>query len=761
MAAPVCLAQTPSVTGLSPSSISAGSGAFTLTVFGSNFQTGAAVSWNATNLQTTIQSSAQLSAVVTPGLLTTPGFATITVVNPGGSRSNGVGFTITASAITITTASLPSGNVGSGYSATLGATGGTPPYTWSAASVFPPGLTLSNAGTISGTPTSAGNYTLSVRVTDSQSSTVTQSFPVNIAGPVLSITTASALPSATAGQNYTQTLAVSGAAAPYSWSVGTGLPAGLSLGAATGVISGTPSAAGTFTFTVQVTDNNRLSATQTFTLLVNTAPLTITTVPPLFNGTVGTPYLQTFSASGGTPPYQWSIPSGNAGDLTIDAASGALQGTPQTAGTFTFTVQVNDSKGAFVSQNFSVTVTSPALTIVTGANLLRGTVGVAYSQQFSVVGGTSPYTWSLTSGSVGGLTFDAARATLAGTPTVPGAFSLTLQARDNAGLTVSRIFSLTIDPAQLTIVTPTQLPDGTLAQRYSFTMTAGGGTPPYTWSANGLPDGLTIDANTGVIAGTVNAAGPAPFAVRVIDNARNSATNQFRINVALPRVPSVTISGLPSTAPPAKQFGMQIDLDSTFPVAVSGQAILSFAPEVGGTDSTIQFSSGGTTANFTIPAGSTSAAFTGPFAIQTGTVAGTITVSLRLNAAGQDVTPSPAPSISTHIDQAAPVIQTATVSRNGSGLTIQITGYSPAREITQATFSFAAASGQSLQPSASQITVSLDTLFTSWYQNPANAAYGSQFVFSQPFTIQGDANAVLPQSVTLTNRRGTATATLQ
>src|SRR5215813_8129597 len=74
MAAPVCLAQTPSVTGLSPSSISAGSGAFTLTVFGSNFQTGAAVSWNATNLQTTIQGSAQLSAVVTPGLLTTPGF---------------------------------------------------------------------------------------------------------------------------------------------------------------------------------------------------------------------------------------------------------------------------------------------------------------------------------------------------------------------------------------------------------------------------------------------------------------------------------------------------------------------------------------------------------------------------------------------------------------------------------------------------------------------------------------------------------------
>jgi len=85
-------------------------------------------------------------------------------------------------------------------------------------------------------------------------------------------------------------------------------------------------------------------------------------------------------------------------------------------------------------------------------------------------------------------------------------------------------------------------------------------------------------------------------------------------------------------------------------------------------------------------------------------------------------------------------------------------GYSTAREVTQATFTFSAAAGQTLQPTASQITVAVDTLFGSWFQNSTNNAYGSQFVFTQPFSVQGDVNAVTPQMITLTNRRGTVTA---
>jgi len=744
----------PFISSLNPSSVTAGSGGFYLTVIGGNFQSGAFVSWNNSPLQTNFQSSGQLLAFVTQNLTTTPGSAFISVTNPGGIQSSSASFSIAAPPINILSTNLPSGMVGTAYAASLLATGGNPPYTWTATAGLPPGLTLNPNGNITGTPTASGSYTVSVRVTDSQSGAATRSFSLTITG--LTITTASPLSPGTASLPYSLTLSATGGTPPYTWAASPGIPPGLTINPSTGVIAGTPSTAGSFSFTVQVTDSKGQAATQNYTLTINPAPLTITTVPPLFNGIVGTAYLQTFSASGGTPPYAWSITSGNAGNLTLDPNSGALQGTPQTAGTFTFTVQVTDKAGARVSSSFSVTITRPSLTIVTGASLPSGTVGAAYSQSFSVVGGTPPYTWSLSSGSVPGLTFAANQATLAGSPTAPGTFAFVLQAQDSGGLTVTRSFSVTINPATLTITTGTQLPDGTLGAPYSFQMSASGGVPPYTWSANGLPAGLTIDPNSGTISGTMGAAAPPPFAVTVSDSTKvATATNQFRINVNLPTVPSVNPSGLPATAGPAQQYGLQISIVSPYPVTILGTAILTFSPDVGGGDGTIQFSTGGTTASFTIPAGSTTATSAAPLAIQTGTVAGTINISLRLQAGGQDVTPTPAPATSAHVDQAAPVIQSVQVSRTASSLSIQITGYSTAREVTQAVFNFNAAQGQTLQ--TSQVTIPVDTLFSAWYQNSANNAYGSQFILTQPFSIQGDPSAVLPKTATLTNREGTTT----
>jgi Putative Ig domain len=581
------------------------------------------------------------------------------------------------------------------------------------------------------------------------------------AAAALNITTASPLPNAAVTAPYSQTLSASGGTPPCIWSAGTGLPPGLTINSTTGNsctggISGTPSLAGMYTFTVQVSDSLQQSATQTFSITVTVSPVSITTKGPLFNGIVGTPYSQTFSASGGTKPYHWSIVSGSIAGLQLDSLSGTLQGTPQTAGTFSFTVQVTDSAGARATGSFSVIVGAPTLTIVTSTSLPSGTAGDAYSQQFSVVGGTPPYTWSLTQGSVPGLTFDATQVVLAGTPATAGTYTFTLQAGDSAGVTTSRSFTVVINPTALIITTGTQLPNGTLGGAYSYQISASGGIPPYTWSAVGLPAGLTIDPNTGIISGTLTDANPPAFAVRVVDSVRVSATSQFRISVALPNVPAVTLSGLPSTVLPAQQFSLQISIGSPFPTDITGQALLTFSPAVGGSDGTIQFSTGGTTASFTIPAGKTSA--TAALALQTGTVAGQIGVSLRLQAGGRDITPSPAPAVSASITPAAPVIQSATLVRSANGFSIQIAGYSTAREVTQAVFTFSPASGQTLQ--VSQITIAVDTLFGAWYQDAANNAYGSQFVFTQPFTIQGDASAVIPGSVTLTNRQGSVTATV-
>src|SRR5262249_4590863 len=156
---------------------------------------------------------------------------------------------------------------------------------------------------------------------------------------------------------------------PYTWAV-QGLPAGLSLDSSTGIIAGTPSASGSFTILVQVTDASRNTASGTLSLTINTntnSSLIITTTAPLFNGTVGIAYVQTFGASGGTPPYAWSIASGSTADLTLDPTTGNLQGTPATAGTLTFTVQVADQGGRVASQAFSLVVNAPTLAITAGS----------------------------------------------------------------------------------------------------------------------------------------------------------------------------------------------------------------------------------------------------------------------------------------------------------------------------------------------------------------------------------------------------------
>jgi selenocysteine lyase/cysteine desulfurase len=96
--------------------------------------------------------------------------------------------------------------------------------------------------------------------------------------------------------------------------------------------------------------------------------------------------------------------------------------------------------------------------------------------------------------------------------------------------------------------------------------------------------------------------------------------------------------------------------------------------------------------------------------------------------------------------------------RNGNELTIEIVGFSTARELTQAAYTFAAAAGQTLQ--SSTVTTSVEDLFNRWFQEPSSGQYGSQFFFTQRFTISRDANSVTPQSVTLTNRMGSTSANI-
>jgi large repetitive protein len=234
---------------------------------------------------------------------------------------------------------LGNGVIAFPFGAALAATGGTTPYKWSATGL-PDGVTLdSGTGAISGTPTKSGTFPVSVQVTDQDNQNASRSFSVEIAAQV-SITTATVGPMVV-GTPVSTPLAAAGGKAPYSWSVQSGsLPAGISI-SAEGVLSGTPTATGDSNFTLQVRDANNTAASKSFAVRVVTpVVLTTQTIPA---APFGAAYSTSFTATGGTPPYSWSIVSGSLpAGLTL-SSTGTLSGSTTASGTSNFTVQVADA----------------------------------------------------------------------------------------------------------------------------------------------------------------------------------------------------------------------------------------------------------------------------------------------------------------------------------------------------------------------------------------------------------------------------------
>jgi putative Ig domain-containing protein len=296
-------------------------------------------------------------------------------------------------ALAITTTSLAEGNAGAAYTASITGSGGVTPYTWTATGL-PSGLSLSSgtpSATISGTTDNVGTFSVKATVTDSESSAVSVSSTLSLTiaqASAITITTTS-LPNGTENISYSQTLSATGGVTPYIWTLTSGtLPTGFSLSTA-GVISGTPTAAGSFSFAVQVTDAEvpPQTATQGFGITINTptSGLNITTASPLSGATQNSAYTTSVTASGGTPPYTWSLGSGSALPAGLSLTSGTpnatISGTPTATGTFKFTLDVKDSASspATASASFLLTVTgSSAFTCPTTWNPLQSLCGTNF-----------------------------------------------------------------------------------------------------------------------------------------------------------------------------------------------------------------------------------------------------------------------------------------------------------------------------------------------------------------------------------------------
>ncbi len=446
---------------------------------------------------------------------------TVKATDANGCTGTGATYTliIACQTITVTNPAVHSGVAGTAFSQTFTQSGGIGTTTFSLASgSLPAGLTLAASGTLSGTPTQTGSFTITVKATDANGCTGTgANYTLTIACQTITVNNP-AVSTGVAGSPFSQTFTQSGGIGTTTFTLASGtLPSGLTL-ATNGTLSGTPTVVGTFPITVKVTDSNGCTGTgATYNLVISCQTITVT--PPAVNtGVAGSPFSQTFTQSGAIGAATFSLTAGALPTGLTLASNGVLSGTPLQTGTFAITVTVTDSNGCTGSANYTLTITCQTIT-VTNPAVSSGVAGAAFSQTFTQSGAIGSATFSLVSGSLpAGLSLSAS-GVLSGTPTQTGSFPITVAVTDANGCSgVGPTYNLTIACQTISVTNPS-VNVGVAGQAFSQSFTQSGaiGTATFTLASGTLPSGLSLSAS-GVLAGVPLQTGTFPITVTVTDS---------------------------------------------------------------------------------------------------------------------------------------------------------------------------------------------------------------------------------------------------
>ena len=445
----------------------------------------------------------------TPSAVTSSASYTVTASNTGGSDTATVTIVVNDIAPNIgysqNSLTLTKGTSMSALAPT--STGGTV-VSWSVSPSLPAGLTISSTtGTISGTPTSvtsSASYTITASNTGG-TDTTTLTIVVNDVAPSSLAYSPSSFTLTKGTAMTTVTPTVSGGTIT-SWSVSPSLPAGLSIDASTGAVSGTPTAVtSSATYTVTAS-NSGGSDTATLTIVVNdVVPSSLTYSPNSFTLTKGTAMTTvTPTVSGGTVT-SWSVSPSLPAGLSLDSTTGAISGTPSTVtSSASYTVTASNTGGS-TTATVTIVVNDVAPSSLTySPNSFTLTKGTAMTTVTPSATGGAITTWSVSPSLPSGLALDSSTGAISGTPTTVSSSTIYTITASNTGGS---------DTAAVTIVVNDIAPSSLTYSPNSFTLTKGtamttvtptvsGGTIT-SWSVSpSLPTGLSIDSTTGAISGT-------------------------------------------------------------------------------------------------------------------------------------------------------------------------------------------------------------------------------------------------------------------
>jgi len=484
---------------------------------------------------------------------------TLTATNSTGTSSP-LTLTITVAAATgspsvTSTASPAAGTAGVAYPDTaagslyqIGVLPSTQIQNYFVNGTLPAGLNLDPAlGYIYGTPSVPGTYTVSVGAANligiGASTAITLTINAAPGTPQISNTggssssalargeiSADGVPTASGsvGTAFSYQIAATGNPTNFAAS---NLPAGLAVNPSTGLITGIPTTAGTFTATISASNGVGIGASTNLIITISPpAAAPTVTSSPTSTGTVGTAYTYQMAASNSPTSYNASgLPAG----LALNSSTGAITGTPTVPGTTTVSLSANNASGTGPVLALTLTVNAaagaPAITSVATAS---GTVGAAFTT-YQVTASNGPITAYSAINLPAGLAIDPVAGAITGTPTVAGTYTATLKATNATGPSSPFALTITVAPAATSSsVTSAATTGANVGVAISYQITAS--NSPTSYNVTGLPTGLTVNTTTGLISGSVGTGGSYPVTISVNNATGTGATFTLTISIINP-----------------------------------------------------------------------------------------------------------------------------------------------------------------------------------------------------------------------------------